>query len=98
MDEPKFVIEECNDEESVARFRAGQESFLRNSEWLQAHWNELIPQVYDKHLAVAGQEAFFGDDPKTVLAQARAAHPDDHGIIFEYVRRPIGPRIYGNRG
>jgi hypothetical protein len=98
MEQPQFVIEEITDPELVARHRIGAEQFRRNSEWLQSHWADLIPAVFGKHLAVAGQEAFIGDDLDDVIARAKAAHPDDAGMYVRYVRPPIGPRIYGNRG
>jgi hypothetical protein len=99
MDQPKFVIEEVTESpESAARRRATDDQFRRNSEWLQTHWGDLIPQVYGKHLAVAGQEAFFGDDLDDVITRAKSAHPEDAGMYVRYVRHPIGPRIYGNRG
>jgi hypothetical protein len=48
-------------------------------------------------LAVAGQQAFIADTLDEVLAMARAAHPNDEGLLAQYVFPPGGPRIYGNR-
>src|SRR5579871_5984281 len=97
MEQPQFVVEEITDAETIAKYRIGLEQFQRNSDWLQDHWSYLIPGVYGKHLAVAGQEAFIGDNVDDVIARAKAAHPDDVGMFVEFVRPPLGPRIYGNR-
>jgi hypothetical protein len=78
--------------------RARHERFQRNSDWLQAHWPDLLPQALGKHLVVAGQEAFIADTHAEALAMARAAHPDDDGPLSQYVLPHRGPRIYAHRG
>ena len=98
MSEPCVVIEEVTDPEQIARIRAQHERARRNSDWLQAHWPELIPQARGRHLAVAGQEAFIADSPDEAWAMAKAAHPDDDGLLLKYVRAEQGPRIYAHRG
>lgn len=98
MSEPRFIIEEVTDPVAIARHRAQDERARRNSEWLQAHWPELVPLARGRHLAVAGQEAFIADTPEEALARARAAHPDDDGVLIKYVRPGRGPRIYAHQG
>jgi len=68
----------------------------RNSDWLQAHWSELLPHAFGKFLAVSGQQAFVADSLDEAVAQAQAAYPDDKGMLVEFVRPVTGPRIYGN--
>lgn len=97
MNEPRFTLEEVKDPGEIARHRAQMERFRRNSAWLQAHWDELLPQALGRFLAVAGQEAFLGASPEEALAQARAAHPEDDGLLSQYVRPERGPRVYAHR-
>jgi hypothetical protein len=91
-------IEIVTDPQEIATRRAQDERFKRNSDWLQAHWADLLPQVLGKHLVVAGQEAFIADTPGEARAMAKAAHPDDDGPFCQYVLPHRGPRIYANRG
>jgi hypothetical protein len=92
--QPKLLIEEVTDPVEVARFDAQDERARLNGDWLQAHWPELLPNARGKFLAVAGQEAFLAQSPKEALTLARAAHPQDDGVIVEYVRPERGPRLY----
>jgi hypothetical protein len=94
---PRFIIEEVNDPEVCARNRAQHERVKRNSDWLQAHWPDLLPQARGKFLAVAGQEAFIAETAGEAWRMARAAHPDDDGAISQYVLPEGGPRIYAHR-
>lgn len=96
MEEPHFTIEEVQDEQEIADSRAQHEQARRNSEWLQAHWQDLLPQALGKFLAVAGQQAFLADNPEQAWEQAQTAHPEDRGILVQYVRPERGPRIYAN--
>lgn len=96
MKEPHFTITEVQDEQEIARFRAQDEQARRNSKWLQAHWQELLPQACGKFLAVAGQQGFIADTPEQAWRLAQEAHPQDHGILMQYVRPERGPRIYAN--
>ena len=61
MKDPMFVIEEVTDPVEIARHRAQHERTRRNSDWLQSHWADLLPQARGKFVAVAGQEAFIAD-------------------------------------
>src|SRR5205823_7727599 len=94
---PQIVIEEVTDPEVIARSAKVFEQAERNMNWLQSHWQDLLPGVLGKFLAVAGQEAFIADSSEQATAMARAAHPDDHGLLIQYVRPEKGPKIYGNR-
>ena len=98
MGEPQFIIEEVTNSDEVTRYREQDERARRNSDWLQAHWPELVSRARGRFLAVAGQEAFIADTPEEARALARAAHPDDTGILAQYVRPERGPRIYADRG
>ena len=98
MKQPKFVIEEVTDPEYNARALAQHKRAKRNSDWLQKHWPDLLPRARGRFVAVAGQEAFIADSGEEARAMARAAHPDDDGLIAQYVRPEQGPRIYAHRG
>jgi len=63
MNEFPIIIEEVNDPAVIARCKAQDERTRRNSEWLQGHWADLLPQACGKFIAVAGQEAFISDTP-----------------------------------
>jgi hypothetical protein len=95
--EPQLTLQEVTDPAEIARCRAQDARAKRNSDWLQAHWTELLPQASGKFVAVAGQEAFIADSPGQAWQMARAAHPDDHGAISQYVFPRTGPRIYAAR-
>lgn len=97
MSEPRLIIEEVTDSAHTARIRAQLERFSRNSDWLAAHWADVLPQARGRHIAVACQEAFIADTPEEALAQARAEHPDDDGLLLRYVPAQLGPRIYARR-
>ena len=97
MSQPRFTIEEVDDPAEIARARAQDERMRRNSDWLQAHWGDVLPQARGRFLAVAGQEAFIADTPEEAQALAAAAHPDDNGMLLKYVRPERGPRLYAHR-
>jgi hypothetical protein len=91
-------IEILTEPEEIAMRRAQDERFKRNSDWLQAHWADLLPQSLGKHLVVADQEAFVADTFEEAWAMAKAAHPDDEGcFLIQYVLPHRGPRIYAHR-
>jgi hypothetical protein len=77
---------------------ARMERSRRNSQWLQAHWSDLLPQAIGKYVAVAGQEAFIADSPEEAWAWAAQAHPEDDAASVRYVNPHKGPKIYANRG
>jgi hypothetical protein len=96
--EPRPVIEEIKHPADMARCRAQDERARRNSDWLQANWTTLLPQARGKFIAVAGQEAFIAATAEEAWQMARAAHPDDDGVISQYVLPGKGPRVYAHRG
>jgi hypothetical protein len=96
--QPKLVIEDVTDPGEIARARAQRERARRNSDWLRKHWPDLLPAARGKFIAVAGQEAFIADSLEAAWAMAKAAHPDDDGIIDQYVRPDPGPRISAIQG
>jgi len=85
MSESKIIIEEVTDPAEVARINAQDEQAKRNSDWLQAHWADVLPQARDKYLAVAGQEAHIAETPEAAWAWAKTAHAEDHGAFVQYV-------------
>ena len=96
--QPKFLIEGITDPAVVARFQAQDERARRNEAWLQSHWPELLPSARGRFIAVAGQEAFIADSHERAREMTRAAHPDDDGVIEQYVRPERGPRLYARQG
>ncbi len=93
-----LVLESNDDPVRAAAVRAHLERARRNSDWLAAHWPDLLPAARGRHVAVAGQQAFVADSPEEAWTLARAAHPDDDGAILQYVRPDTHPRIYAHRG
>src|SRR5205823_2255190 len=72
---PGLVLESNDGPVHAAAVRAHRERTRRNSDWLSAHWGELLPAARGRHVAVAGQQAFVADTPEEAWAMARAAHP-----------------------
>jgi hypothetical protein len=97
-EKPKLEFKEVTDPIEIQKMRELHEAFKRNSDWIQAHWGDLLPGAFGKHLVVAGQEAFLADTMEEALERAKAAHPDDKGIYVQYVLPHTGPRIYAIRG
>jgi hypothetical protein len=69
----------------------------RNSQWLQAHWAELLPRAEGQFVAVAGTEAFIAASAAEAWAWARRAHPEDDTATVRYVNPQRGPKIYAHR-
>ena len=97
MAEPACIIEEVRDPNAVARAYAQDARHRRNSEWLQTHWRDVLPQARGKFLAVAGQEPFIATTPAAARAWIDALHPEDDGALVQYIRLETGPRIYVDR-
>ena len=57
----------------AARRQAQMERARQNSDWLQSHWAELLPQAQGKFVAVAGEEGFIADTPEEAWAWSRPA-------------------------
>jgi hypothetical protein len=96
MSENPVVMEQANDPDARARERRRilDEQADRNYQWLRAHWPEILPRARGKGLAVAGQELFIADTPEEALALARAAHPEDEGLIYSWISP--GQRLVDN--
>jgi hypothetical protein len=97
LNENGFIIEEVTDPDELERGRRQHEQALRNMDWLEAHWDDLLPGVLGKFVAVAGQQAFVADTSVEARAKAVAAHPEDKGVLVQYVRPEKGLLIYANR-
>ena len=90
-----IVMEEVTDAHGTAETRARRERFDRNSAWLQTHAKEVYTQHRGKCICVAGQELFVADTPAEVLAQAKAAHPEEDGsVLIRCIPREKIARIY----
>src|SRR5260370_24888133 len=89
-----LLSEEISGPAEIAGCRAQHERAQRNTEWLEAHWPDLLPQARGTFLAVAGQQAFLADTAGAAWAWVEARHPEDDGAIVRYVRPQPRPRIY----
>jgi hypothetical protein len=87
-------LEEVTDAVDASRRRAQLEHFRRNADWLESHWNDVLPRARGRHIAVAGREAFIADSPEEAWAWVDAEHPEDQGAFVRYVIPEAGPRIY----
>lgn len=68
----------------------------KNGDWLQNHWDDVLPQARGRFVAVAGQQAYVADTAEAAWAWAAQAHPEDDGAVVQYVPTHTGPRIYAN--
>jgi hypothetical protein len=91
-----ITMTEETDPVEIAAAQARREKFDRNYAWLEGHATEVYSHR-GKYICVAGQELFVGDDLTQLLAQAKAAHPDDDGPLFQYVPKERAARIYAHR-
>lgn len=91
-----IVMEEVPDPEELAKARAQDERFDRNSAWLQAHIPEVYSRYRGKCVVIAGQELFSADTPEEAWALASAAHPEDDGSFIRYIPREKVARIYAH--
>ena len=92
-----LVVERLTDGEELAAFRAQMARLAKNSAWLQAHAAEVYANHRGKFIAIAGQELFVADTMQEAMTQACAAHPDDDGILTQYIPRERGARVYADR-
>jgi hypothetical protein len=95
--QPVVIVEEQLSPEELAAFHAQRERYERNMAWFQAHLEEIRAKHLGKHICVAGHELFAADTPKQALALARAAHPEDDGLMGLYLSPLKGPRIYASQ-
>ena len=92
-----IVMEEVTDPEELAKARAQDERFERNSAWLQAHVQEVYTHYRGKCVVIAGEELFAADTPEEAWAMATAAHPEDDGSFIRYIPREKTAWIYENQ-
>ena len=95
MKQPEFTTEVVTDPVENARNKSQHDEAVENSNWLYAHWSELLPQAIGKYVGVSGQEPFISDNLREAERMARAAHPEDKGVIVQYVSAAKGMRVYG---
>lgn len=94
---PPVVMEEVTDPEELAKARAQDERFERNSAWLQAHITEVYSRYRGKCICIAGEELFVAEAPQEVIALASAAHPEDNGKLLRYIPKEKVARVYAHR-
>jgi hypothetical protein len=97
LKEKPSLIEDVVDPVELERGQRQHEQALRNLDWLSSHWHVLLPGALGKFVAVAGQQAFVADTSDDAYALAVAAHPEDKGMLIQYVSPEKGDRIYANR-
>src|SRR5438128_375738 len=91
-----YTIEYETDSVKNAEARHQMEQYDRNWDWLEANASEVYSHR-GKIICIAGQELFVGDDVLEVVARAKAAHPEDSGILTRIVPKERGPRIYAHQ-
>jgi hypothetical protein len=96
MEENRVVIEfeDSVGPEEVAARRNRMEQFRRNSDWLEQHFSEVYGSHRGKSICIAGQELFVGDTAIEAVAKARAAHPEEKGLLIRYIYKEKAARIY----
>jgi hypothetical protein len=94
----ELIVEENTEPAAIAQNRARHENALRNARWLQSHRSDLPPGAIGKFVAVAGQEAFVAGTASGAQALAEAAHPEDDGVLVQYIRSIRGPGTDAHRG
>lgn len=97
MSQSELHIEEVTDPRELDQAHRQRERHRRNDEWLQSHWDDLLPQARGKFLAVAGQQAFLAETPADAWSWAETTHPEDDGAFVQFVPKTPGPRIYDCR-
>jgi len=93
----QVVMEEVTDPQEVAKAKAQMEQARRNSAWLHAHAHEIFTRHRGKFIAIAGEELFVGETPEEAIALAKAAHPEDKGLLSQYIYPLKMARVYGNQ-
>jgi hypothetical protein len=82
----QVVMEEVTDPQEIAEAQAQME---------QAH--EIYMRHRGKFIAIAGEELFVGDTPEEAIALAKAARPEDKGLLSQYIYPRKMARVYGNQ-
>jgi hypothetical protein len=93
--QPVIEVFELTDPVECEKARLQRAQFDRNSAWLQSHIKEVyVSANRGKIVAIAGEEAFFGDSLKDAVDQALAAHPNDKGYFTRYIPKQKMTWIY----
>jgi hypothetical protein len=82
---PPIVMEEITDPEFIAGHRRRIAAWEKNLAWMNAHVDEVYANHKGKCICVAGQELFVADTSQEVWKMAKAAHPEDEGILSRYI-------------
>lgn len=90
------TMEIVTDPVELAKARVQDARAKLNYAWFDAHAAELFDQHRGKVLCVAGQQLFVADTTEEVVSMAKAAHPEDDGLITWYVPKERAYRIYAN--
>lgn len=93
-----LVLTEVTDPVEIAKADARRKRFEQNVEWLEARIDQVYAENRGKCICVAGQELFVADSGPNAVALARAAHPEDDGLLLRYVPREKMVRIYAHSG
>lgn len=96
-EENPIVMELVTDPVELAEARIQDERFEKNWAWWEAHAPEAYASHRGKVVCISGEELFVADTTADVLAQAKAAHPDDNGRFTRYIPRERAYRIYSPR-
>jgi hypothetical protein len=93
----KITMEEVTDPKEIAQSQAQHERHRRNVDWLESHWDDVLPQARGRFVAVANQQAFMAETSGEAWAWIDAHHPGDNGGFVHYVPTHTGPRNYPYR-
>lgn len=89
-----YTYEVIDDPATNAQAAAVHARALRNSQYLSAHWADVLPQAVGKYVAVANEQLFVADTVHAARACARQTDPDGAGLV-QFVSPKTGPRVYG---
>jgi hypothetical protein len=92
MDEVEYSGTLAQNPAELARLAAEHEEFCRNQAWLEQHQEEVEGQALGQFLVVAGLQAFIAEKVQDAVAKARAAHPNETGMLIKYVPPRKPPR------
>ena len=87
------VVTDSSERQAAQKRRAQADL---NWNWFQDHIKEIGQKYRGKNVCIAGQELYVGDDPAEVASRARAAHPDDEGMVFHFIHKERMARIYAH--
>ena len=91
-----IVMEEITDEKELAEAHERRKDFDRNTDYFQAHSQEIYRKYRGKCVLIAGGELFTTDTAEEAWALAKRVHPEDKGKFVHYIPREKAIRLYGN--